>query len=202
MLFWHPNDDIELDPVNSRGSRVTALRRVADQLERENKLAAQQRYQVHKQLCSIRSRFQEEQEERARRQPVHSHKTKKRTNTSIPPMSPAESSDDQARSRPRFRPVSNNSLAEKAFAAGKTLPCADDDSEEIRRIALLFNEQVDEEVVIGDEIDTSLHSPDSSISLMDTSDVEETPEDSTTRRRMRPPLPQEDVLIRQHLEFL
>ena len=55
----------------------------------------------------------------------------------------------------------------------------------------------------GDETGhTSLHSLDSSISLMDTSDVEVTPEDSTTKRRMRPPLLQEDVLIRQHLEFL
>ena len=88
-------------------------------------------------------------------------------------MSPAELQEDMTRLRPRFRLVSSNSLN------------ADDDSEEIRRTALTFDEQMDVEAMSGDESDAHFHSLDSSISLLDTSDAEDTPENSTTRRRIR-----------------
>ena len=61
----------------------------------------------------------------------------------------------------------------------------------------------DEEAMWDDETGcTSPHSLDSSISLLDTSDEVMTPEDGPMKRRMRPPLPREDVLIKQHLQFL
>ena len=56
MLFWNPEDGIDLDPMSSRGSRVAALRRVDDQLQRESELAAEQRRQEQEQQGRIQSR--------------------------------------------------------------------------------------------------------------------------------------------------
>ena len=54
----------------------------------------------------------------------------------------------------------------------------------------------------GTPLPNPLYSLDSSISLLDTSDEVMTPEDGPMKRRMRPSLPQEDILIKQHLQFL
>ena len=200
MLFWDPKDGIEPDPVSSRGARVAAMQQVDSQLEQERRHAAELQLQAQEQRSGNRYESHQENVDWKKNEPVRSHKTKKRTSSSPPPSPYQNRVANKALAR---RKVSDNSLTERALAGEETLNHVDGSSTEIRRTALNFDGQEDEEAMCDDETGyTSLHSLDSSISLMDTSDEGMTPEDSTTKRRMRPPLPQEDVLIKQHLKFL